>query len=407
GSDAVVLTSRLSVKSHPWLADHVVVGSVLVPGTALVELAVQAGDRVGCDRVEELTLQAPLVLPQDGAVDIQISVDASESGEGRREVRVYSRGEDAGTDEPWTLHATGVLTATAERGAVDWDLRAWPPAGAESVSLEGLYERLAGVGLAYGPAFRGLRGVWKQGEDLFVEAVLPEHVADEASGFGLHPALLDSVLHALGLRGESVEGVLLPFLWSGVSLSAVGASAVRVRLTPRGTGEIGLRVADATGDPVAEIDSLVLRPVQAAELAVANRSHADSLFRLEWTPAPPSTGSDETVQDGAWVALGGPGEWREAGIPVTTYADLSGLIAALDGGADTPETVLLPVPVPDVAGVDSGTTDVVASVLEVVRGWLGESRFVSSRLVVVTCGAMGVSEGDGVDLGGAGVWGLV
>ena len=160
GSDAVLLTSRLSVRSHPWLADHVVAGSVMVPGTAFVELAVRAGDRVGCDRVEELTLQAPLVLPEDGAVQVQIGIDAPEPGEEQRSLRVYSRPDGASADRPWTLHASGTLTA--ERAAADWDLSVWPPAGAEPVALDGLYERLTGAGLAYGPAFRGLREVWRE-----------------------------------------------------------------------------------------------------------------------------------------------------------------------------------------------------------------------------------------------------
>ncbi|WP_375546897.1 acyltransferase domain-containing protein, partial [Streptomyces gossypii] len=68
----VVLTGRVSVQSHGWLADHVVGGLVLMPGTGFVELAVRAGDEVGCDLVEELTLEAPLVLPERGGVAIQV-----------------------------------------------------------------------------------------------------------------------------------------------------------------------------------------------------------------------------------------------------------------------------------------------------------------------------------------------
>ncbi|MFJ1751298.1 type I polyketide synthase, partial [Streptomyces sp. NPDC088116] len=180
GSDAVLLTSRLSVGSHPWLADHVVAGSVLVPGTVFVELAVQAGDRVGCDRVEELTLQAPLVLPEQGAVQVQIGIDtAEETGDERRTLKVYSRPQHAEADDPWTLHATGVLTSGAV--VADWDLAVWPPVGAERVSVDGLYERLADGGLVYGPAFRGLREVWRQGEDFYVEAALPESLAGDAA----------------------------------------------------------------------------------------------------------------------------------------------------------------------------------------------------------------------------------
>ncbi|WP_184502957.1 type I polyketide synthase [Streptomyces botrytidirepellens] len=324
GSDAVLLTGRLSVSSHPWLADHAVAGSVLVPGTMFVELAVQAGERVGCEQVEELTLQAPLVLPEQGALQVQLSIDSTGgTEEGRRAVRVYSRPEDAAAEEPWTLHATGTLISG---GAVaDWDLAVWPPAGAEQVPVEGLYERLAGGGLVYGPAFRGLREVWRHGEDLFVEAALPESLSGDAADFGLHPALLDSVLHALGVGDQAGEGAALPFSWSGVSLSAVGAAAVRVRLSVGRSGEVALQIADATGAPVAEVESLVLRPVSTADLATANSPHRDSLFRLDWIPAPtPAPAPGEPGGSGAaWAVLADTDEWRDAGVPVTGYADLA------------------------------------------------------------------------------------
>ncbi|MFJ5222665.1 SDR family NAD(P)-dependent oxidoreductase [Streptomyces sp. NPDC088400] len=400
GSGAVLLTSRLSVGSHPWLGDHVVAGSVLVPGTVFVELAVQAGDRVGCDRVEELTLQAPLVLPEQGAVQVQIGIDtAEEASDERRAVRIYSRQEDTDAEESWTLHATGILTSGAV--AADWDLRAWPPVGAESVALDGLYERLSGAGLSYGPAFRGLREVWRQGEDYYVEAALPESLSGDAAGFGLHPALLDSVLHALGLGDSGDGGASLPFLWSGVSLSAVGAAAVRVCVSVQGSGEVSLRVADGVGVPVAEVESLVLRSVSTADLAAANSPTRDSLFRLDWVPAPESR---ERVEPGVWAVLGE--SVPDLGVPATDYADLAALTAALDAGADVPDTVLLPL---DAA--EGEVVEVVSGVLAVVRGWLAEPRFSGSRLVVVTSGAVDVvSEGatSGVlDLGGAGVWGLV
>ncbi|MGW5767484.1 acyltransferase domain-containing protein, partial [Streptomyces tendae] len=66
GSDRMVFAGRLSAASQGWLVDHAVHGTVLVPGTALVELALAAGDQMGCGRLEELTLQAPLVLHGTG-----------------------------------------------------------------------------------------------------------------------------------------------------------------------------------------------------------------------------------------------------------------------------------------------------------------------------------------------------
>ncbi|MEU8976961.1 acyltransferase domain-containing protein, partial [Streptomyces monashensis] len=191
-SDGVVLTGRLSVASQPWLADHAVGGVVLFPGTGLVDLVIRAGDEVGCELLEELTLEAPLVLPERGGVAVQVSVGAPDDS-GARAVAVHSRAE--GTDEPWVRHATGVLSAAAS--APSFDLVQWPPAGAEAVDVDGLYEGLAGAGLEYGPVFQGLTAAWRSGsgdaEEIFAEVALPEETGVE--GFGVHPALLDACLH--------------------------------------------------------------------------------------------------------------------------------------------------------------------------------------------------------------------
>ncbi|MEU1807304.1 SDR family NAD(P)-dependent oxidoreductase, partial [Streptomyces sp. NPDC019937] len=403
-SDTAVLQSRLSVATHPWLADHVVGSSVVVPGTAYVELAVQAGDQAGCDRVEELTLRSPMVVPRDGAVQVQIAIEPAE-GEGPRTVRIHSRTEGAPADRPWTLNATGTLTA--DQPAADWDLRAWPPAGAEPVPVDGLYERLAETGMVYGPVFRGLREVWRLGDDLFVTAALPEEAKADATGFGLHPALLDSVLHALGVdypapvpdEADGPRKALLPFLWSGVALSAVGAPEVRAQLSVRAPGEVGLRVADTSGEPVAEVEALVLRPVSATDAAAAPT--VENLFRLDWIPATAPAADLGWPED--WTVLGDARPWQDAGIPVTGRAGLAELVTALDGGADVPGTVLLPVTRADGAGAEAQVTEAVSGVLRVVREWLAEPRLAKSRLVVLTSGA--VVEAD--DFAGAGVWGLV
>ena len=70
-SDGVLLTGRLSLRTHPWLADHNVGGVVLLPGTAFVEMAIRAGDEIDTGHLEELVLEAPLTLPEHGAVRIQ------------------------------------------------------------------------------------------------------------------------------------------------------------------------------------------------------------------------------------------------------------------------------------------------------------------------------------------------
>ncbi|OSP36391.1 hypothetical protein B7767_36595, partial [Streptomyces sp. 13-12-16] len=273
GSGGVVFTGRLSAGAHPWLSDHTVAGSVLLPGTAYVDLAVRAGDQVGCRRIEDLALGVPLILPEHGGVHIQVAVEAPDAS-GRRPVSVYSRADDAPLDREWVLHAEGTLVPDA--GEPSDGLTVWPPRDAEPLAVEGLYERLE-----YGPTFRGLRAAWRRGDDVFAEIGLPE--GTDTGDFGLHPALLDSALHALDLTHQGATA--LPFSWSDVTLHAEGATTARVRLRPGNGDSVELELADAAGRPVASVGSVTLRPFTADDLAPDPARVADALFRTEWVPA--------------------------------------------------------------------------------------------------------------------------
>ena len=292
--EGVVFTGILSVPAQPWLADHAVAGAVLLPGTAFLEMAVRAADASGCGQVEELTLEAPLALTADGAVQVQLTVGGPDDN-GRRALQVHSRAADAraadaSAEGAWTRHATGLLGPAAPRGAdLAEEFAVWPPLDAEEVDIAGLYDGLAQGGYGYGPAFRGLRAAWQRGNDMFADVALPADTAADAGGFRLHPALLDAAWHAASLDGGAVSGssggtVRLPWAWTGVSLFATGAAALRVRLRPDGAGGLSLAAADSAGTPVLSAESLVLRPVDAARLggnaAQARRPAVDSLFAV-------------------------------------------------------------------------------------------------------------------------------
>ncbi|PYC77431.1 hypothetical protein C7C46_18795, partial [Streptomyces tateyamensis] len=286
-SDAVVLTGRLSVTDQPWIADHDVMGSVLLPGTGFVELAIRAGDEVGCPVLEELTMTAPLLLPADGgAVQLQVLVGAADEA-GRRTLRIHSR---QGEYAPWILHADGLLgsgtgtgtgtgTDTASESAPE-PLTEWPPAGATAVEVEGAYDMLFGLGYGYGPVFQGLKAAWRRGEEVFAEVALPDEAKTDAAAFGLHPALLDASMHAGLVSDDGRRGgeAVLPFVWNGVTLHAAGATALRVRITPNGPESVAITVADQTGRPVLSVASLVARAVSPEQLG-AGRGAGQSLFR--------------------------------------------------------------------------------------------------------------------------------
>ncbi|MBO4275761.1 acyltransferase domain-containing protein, partial [Microbispora triticiradicis] len=316
-SDGVVLTGRLSSRTQDWLADHQVLGNVVFPGTGFVEMAIRAGDQVGCEVLEELTLQAPLVLPESG-VAVRVSVGAADES-GRRSVSVHSRSEDV--DAPWVCHATGLLApGVTEPVAAAHE---WPPTGAVPVDLSSLYADLAEAGITYGPAFQGLKTAWRRGDDVFAEVALPESVQEEADRFGIHPALLDACLHAIGLTSVIGEEAALPFSWAGVALHATGAQAVRVRVTTVGSDAVSIAVADHTGAPVASVESLTVRTIPAGGLDAAASRQAAPLFRLSWAPiggaSPATTDPAEVV-----VVRSEPGGSADA-VRGATHAVLSAL----------------------------------------------------------------------------------
>ncbi|HEY3710258.1 MAG TPA: SDR family NAD(P)-dependent oxidoreductase [Amycolatopsis sp.] len=391
GSDGLLLTGRLSIATHPWLADHSVGGVVLFPGTGFLELAIRAGDQAGCDRVDELTLSVPLLLPADEAVAVQVLVGAPDDDD-CRDLQIFARPADSPPEHEWTCHATGVL-ASGERAA-GFDVSVWPPADAQPIDLEGFYDRLT-----FGPVFQGLRGAWRAEDAVYAEVGLPSPV-DDAELFGMHPALLDAALHAVSFVDPDGGGKnLLPFAWSGVSLHAGGASTLRVRLTGAGTDAVSLAAVDVEGAPVLSADSLVLRSVSAG-LAAGARGEQQSLFRMEWinvpVPAPSAT---------RWTILGGDAfgfapAASLAGHTIAGFAD-----SPADAGGPAPDVFLLS------AAADSdgpaAAHALTAQVLGQIQGFLAEDRFAGSRLLVVTRGAMADGGEDVTDLAAAAVWGLV
>ncbi|MDX3854926.1 type I polyketide synthase, partial [Streptomyces sp. AK02-01A] len=407
--DGLLITGRLSLRTHPWLADHTAADITVLPGTAFVELGLRAADLVGCDGIETLDITTPLPLPEQGAVEIQLAVGPADDS-GRRTLRIHSRAQEPAPAAPedeaergeWTRHASGVLAPAGRTTPPESESGAWPPPGAVPVPVAGAYYRLAAEGYGYGAAFQGLRAVWRRGEVTFAEVVLPEEAADGAEGFGIHPALLDASLHALLLDraeggGATDDTLPLPFSWTGVTLHASRARTLRVRVTPvanagdaaNAAAVVSLAISDPAGTPVATVEALRLREVPTDRLvAGATARHRDGLFHLDWTPLPLPTGTAATAAtapDAVWPRL-------------SEAADLD----------EVPDVVVLPVAAADGEDLPTRVRQTLTGVLGAVRIWLDDPRFEESRLVVVTRGAVAVGpEDSAAELSAAPVWGLL
>ncbi|MFV2022767.1 SDR family NAD(P)-dependent oxidoreductase, partial [Micromonospora sp. LOL_023] len=443
GADSTVLSGRLSSTRQPWLVDHEVLGALLVPGSAYVELAHRAGEHVGCGLVRELALQSPLVLPAASGAALQVLVGSADHS-GIRSVQIFSRLD--GTDV-WTRHAVGSLAPAAARvaagvdpsepvpsvserstsdpsapvlagetRATEHDQPEWPPPGATALPVTGTYDRLARRGYRYGPAFRGLTAAWRRGDELFAEVSLPE--AAVVAGYGMHPALLDAALHVGLFVDDDQDVALLPFTWSDFQLAAAGVRAVRVRLTRlRGDVETKLVVTDTDDRPVASVRSIVARPVSRDQLAVRHPAVGDALFTVGWRPAAVGHCAKPLPERvdaiGVDLDLGGHVHPDLDGLLVDVAAGDMGAVDAAGGVPGVVAPSIVCVRVETLTAASGGALlprlrSNVTGLLTVLRRWLTEPRLATTRLVVLTTAAVPTTTGEGVgDLAVASLYGLL
>ncbi|MCO5975097.1 SDR family NAD(P)-dependent oxidoreductase, partial [Actinoallomurus soli] len=355
--DRLVLTGTISRDAQPWLSEHVIGGHALLPGSALVDLALVAGELTDCDTLDELTLLEPVSLPAHALMRLRVTVSEPDQA-GHRKIDIHSRVADG--DAAWIRNATGVL-APAGAAPVAEPSEEWPPAGATAMAVDGRYETLASRGYSYGPSFRGLRAAWRRDDDLYAEVVLAEGLS--TTGHPIHPALLDAVLH---VAVEDTAGPLrLPYSWSGVRLDRAGDGILRVRLTPAGDGSVAITLADGTGAPVGAVARVAFREVPADW----GGGSGGLLHGLSWTRLAPS----------------GPR-------PQITAVPLND---ALTTGLSAAQVAFTVLPSGDAADdAVTGAHEVASHALGLAQTWLADPRFSGVPLVVITPGAVMAEPGD-------------
>ncbi len=437
GTGGLVLTGRLDLETQRWLGDHALLDIVVVPAAVIVDWALHASGRGvgvpeshpagGARAVEDLTIVAPLVLAARAAVDLRLEV-AGPDDAGRRALSLHAREAPAG---PWRRYAVGTLGPSgpvdggtdggtiAGRPDAQAPTTVRPPAGAVAVDVGAFYERLARRGYGYGPAFRGLRALWRADDEVFCEVELDSGQPSATRAFELHPTLLDAALQAaLVLFLDDHDGLVLPAAGAGIRRSGGPATRLRARISRRGPQAVSLFAVDDDGRLVVSVESVTLLPVSPARLRAANAARSGSLLRPRWVPVPDDGGGGAASSGGAGklAILGadpfGLGRLRTepTGPAPLSFRDYRAFEAALWSGL-RPGPVVVSGPAeraghrPDPpAEVRSGTERVV----RLLRDWLADPRLTASQLVFVTRGAETTGRNDGpVNPVGAALWGLM
>ncbi|MGF7236675.1 MAG: type I polyketide synthase, partial [Frankia sp.] len=408
-------TGRLTATKLPWIADHAVNETVLLPATALLDLALHLGQRTGHPHLNELTLQAPLVLTEE-PVRLHVTVappTSDEDGDSRREVSVHTRGpggdENPGAEaaDAWALHATATLTTRTVAPPPGPEGGAWPPPDATpGPDPADLYGTLAARGYAYGPSFSGLVSDYTVAQpDRPDQAVrhtataLPGDLPTE--GHAIHPALLDAAFHGWAAATPMADGqAQLPFTFTGVHLhTAAAPTALQATLTPTGPTTFALAATDPDGRPVLAIEGLTTRPVNLTQLGRSD----PPLFGVDWEERPVAA----AIPAGRYAVVGDGSGPIGAALDAPHFPDRAALTGGLDRGDDTPTVV-----VATLGGAPGGSLPAAAhtaavAALELLHAWSADGRLAVGRLVLVTRGAIATGAEEPVaDLAGATIWGL-
>jgi myxalamid-type polyketide synthase MxaE and MxaD len=302
---ARVWTSTVSLDHAPFLRDHLVEGSCVLPGMATVDLVLSALAEGGELREElrELEFERPIVFREGEALTLQLRVEA-----GRFEL--WAR---AGEQGEWILRVRGRVHPLCEAPA-KLELAALRARTHPAQTKQAFYEFLNATGNVWGPAFQGVaaiaRGAPHQNgaeEELFVELEIPPSIAAELWRHRFHPALLDACAQALlSGAGEAIGSLVLAHV-ERVAIRGpaerVHASWIRVDARQRqGSRRGDVIVVDEHGAPLVEIEGL--------RVQYLHERQTSWFHGLSWQPAAPPVARPKPER--RFALAGGPSLLRDA-----------------------------------------------------------------------------------------------
>ncbi|MEE3650594.1 MULTISPECIES: type I polyketide synthase [unclassified Brenneria] len=407
--EGVLLTGRISLTSHAWLADHAASGVALLPGTAYLDMIQYAALTTGYNHIAELVIQAPLVLPEQGELDLQLRVGRPDD-RGLRAVTLHARrhADDDQESPIWTLHANAQLLRDAALPESPFSNQDWPPVDAEQVDLADLYQHLAAAGYEYGPAFKGLAAAWRSGDYWYAEANLPDDLS--LNGHRLHPALLDTVLHTIALpAGDDQDAgeLRLPFAFSGVTIADAQPRQLRARLHLAKPDTVSVVAIDETGELVLSIEALNLRETTRDKLRDLLRIQPEhDLLRTTWSPLPTASRAKDAPPLAAWALLGADTTDDAAFSALSRYPTLPELQTAMTS-ATPPDVIVWPLPTEPAADAPSATRAQCEKVIHLLQTWLADEKMAHTTLFVIARHAIVTASNERVDFAHGAAWGLL
>ncbi|TDD58603.1 type I polyketide synthase [Kribbella antibiotica] len=291
----------------PYLADHRIQGTTLVPGAAMIEMALAAAHEVygdDCYTVENLEFRKAVVLPETADPRLRTTLH-QESG--RVEIAGYTA--TVSGDRTWTIHATAQLgrrtTAPARR-----DLEAARAACDNNVSRDDFYDRSRQMGFEYGPVFQAVQDIVSGPGSAVGRVTVPEQIRDDLSSYRFHPALIDAAFQVLLTAATPQgDGPGTPYLPVGVDSIVIHEPAQDEMFVVAEVVQADARVVvsdlalcAADGTVLAEIRGFRAQSLQAASNQSLDRLDRN-LHELSWREQPLDAEPATEPDSATWVVF--------------------------------------------------------------------------------------------------------
>ena len=315
-SGGVVYTSRVSIKSQSWLSDHIIYGTVVVPGATYAAMALAAVPTPA--QVQDVYFYEPIILADKDSREVQLSLDPSDDGKAQT-FKVHSR-PYGDREADWSLNAEGTVSTGVDDTAPDLS----EPVDAMLERLTRarpaqLFDAFAENELAWGPTWcSSLRSLWVGAGEAVGELTVGPELAEHVGGEPVHPVLLDL---CTGIAGAALlaatEGadvnpdLFLPLRYGRVVLRERLPRRMYCRARWQSGGAdsetqvFDLDLLDADGRNLGGIHEFtVKRAPREALLRGLGIDATRMMYRLGWRESPPPTGDVLENNGGTWLVAG-------------------------------------------------------------------------------------------------------
>ncbi len=432
-SGDTVYSTVLSVKTQPWLAHHVIYGTVVVPGATYATMALAAAGAPA--RVKEVFFYEPIILPEKAAREVQLTLHPLES-EGGWKFQVHSRPYGV-RDAEWSLNSDGTLLAGADPDTATPDaLTAVDPVD-EAIermtrtSPQQLFEIFNDMELAWGPTWStSLKSLWVGEGEAIGDVSVGDELAEHLGGEPIHPVLLDlctgvafPAFPALAAAEHGVSDLFLPLRYGQVELRENMPRRFYCRARWHAAGLEGetqvfdIDFLDRDGHRLGGITEFtVKRAPREALLRGLGGDATRLLYTVGWHEAAAPEGADATT-DGTWLIAGLDelADHRAGSVTLDPAADANAWQQAFAAAAEVGKPVVGIVwRSPARPGADGPTADLAARLESDISGLLGAAQTALAQdmlnltggLWIVTERAVATEPGEDVDPVNAGLWGI-